>query len=136
MGQHPPGAAGAGEVTDGVDDLSHRVSAGSPGSAGGGVFQREEVIDVIPLQVREVAGVSHPCFHDDRVHEHSGRREGRFLDGLLFSFHLTTDNMLSVGFVWLGNRTGMSLMHIGSEVSPKPIIPTIAFGDEVTIHWR
>jgi hypothetical protein len=54
----------------------------------------------------------------------------------LFSFHLTTDNMLSVGFVWLGNRTGMSLMHIGSEVSPKPIIPTIAFGDEVTIHWR
>ena len=83
VGQHPPGAAGAGEVTDGVDDLSHRVSAGSPGSAGGGVFQREEVIDVIPLQVREVAGVSHPCFHDDRVHEHSGRREGRFLDGLL-----------------------------------------------------
>lgn len=54
----------------------------------------------------------------------------------LFSFHLTTDNMLSVGFVWLGDRFGRSLVHIGWDSSSKPIIPKIAFGDEVTFLWR
>jgi hypothetical protein len=57
----------------------------------------------------------------------------------LFSCRLTTDNMLSVGVVWLGDKTGMAVMHMGSEVSSKPQIPEIVFGDEVTfrtIHRR
>ena len=55
----------------------------------------------------------------------------------LFSFHLNTDNILSVEFVWLGDRAGSSVMHVGLDgASPKPKIPKIPFGDEVTFLWR
>lgn len=57
MGQHPPGTAGLGQVEDGVDDLPQGVGPGPPGPA---VTVREEVLDVVPLKVGEVAGVSLP----------------------------------------------------------------------------
>jgi hypothetical protein len=53
----------------------------------------------------------------------------------LFSFHLNTDNMLSVEFVWLGDRSGIPLMHVGLDVgSPKVKIPKMTFGDEVAFR--
>lgn len=52
----------------------------------------------------------------------------------LFSFHLNSRNMLSVEFVWLGDRTGRFVMDIGSEVTPKPKLPKMRFGDEVTFR--
>ena len=60
-----------------------------------------------------------------------GDLECRINGKRIFAFPLNSDSMLSVEFVWLGDRTGISVMEIGSEVSPKPRIPKITFGDEV-----
>jgi len=49
------------------------------------------------------------------------------------SFHLNTDNLLLINFVWVGDRSGMSMMHISLDGSSPPLnTPKIEFGDEVT----
>lgn len=55
MRQHPPGAAAPGQVEHGVDDLTKGVGTGPAGRA---VPPREEVFDVLPLEIGEVAGIA------------------------------------------------------------------------------
>ena len=81
MGQHPPGATAPSQVEDGVDDLTEGVG---PGPAGAAVALREEVLDIDPLEVGQVAGISLPgrCgAHIVRVTVGPGPAEDRFLDG-------------------------------------------------------
>lgn len=52
----------------------------------------------------------------------------------LFTFNLTTENMLSVSFVWLGDKSGMALISVRSDGLPQLEIPNIAFGDEITFR--
>lgn len=55
----------------------------------------------------------------------------------VFSFHLSTGNLLSIAFVWIGDRNGTSMIHIGLDgSSPQVKIPKIKFGDEVTFGSR
>src|SRR5262249_56856997 len=85
MRQHPPGAAASGQVEDGVDDLPQRVGSWPPGPP---IALREQVLDVGPLEVGQVAGVSLPgqCgAHGDMVTGTLIPGEQRFLDGLLYS---------------------------------------------------
>ena len=70
------------DLTDGVEDLTHGVGAGPAGLSGGPVFGREEGFDVVPLGVREIAGVRLPCFHPDRLREDPGFWEDQLLYGL------------------------------------------------------
>src|ERR1700677_224289 len=59
--QHAPGAAAAGHVEKGVDDSAQFVGAWPPPFA---AFRLDEqVFDVVPLEIREVAGVVLPCIH-------------------------------------------------------------------------
>src|SRR5579875_2484926 len=58
VGQHAPGAAATSQVQYGVDDLPQRVGAGSADAA---ITLGEQVFDVVPLEVRQVTGVSLPC---------------------------------------------------------------------------
>src|SRR5262249_23587308 len=83
VGQHPPGTAGAGEVEDGVDDLLARVSAVPSGPAGGLPLRGKEVLDVVPLQVGQITGVSLSRAHMFMIGEPWAAREGQFLDGHL-----------------------------------------------------
>jgi len=53
-----------------------------------------------------------------------------------FSLRLTTENMFSFGMIWLGDRAGKAVMHIGAEVTPKPVIRRFKFGDEMAFHFR
>ena len=82
MREHPPTAAAAGEIEDGVDDLAQGIRAGPPGAA---VAAREQVLDVIPLQVGQVAGIAlaGECgAHNERVTAWPVTAKDRFLDGL------------------------------------------------------
>lgn len=80
VGQHPPGAPAPRQVEDGVDHLPQRVLPGPPGRA---VALREQVADVVPLEVGQVARVSLPCIgtQADRVPTARNPAEGHFLDG-------------------------------------------------------
>jgi hypothetical protein len=60
VGQHPPRAAAPGQVEGGVDDLPQGVLAGASPLAG---RPGEQVFDVVPLQVRQVAGVTLSVVH-------------------------------------------------------------------------
>src|SRR5690348_7484044 len=53
VGQHAPSAAATRQVQHGSDDLAHGIGAWSAGSA---VALREQVLDVVPLEVRQVTG--------------------------------------------------------------------------------
>ena len=84
MGKHSPGATGAGQVKDGIHDVPEGVCAGPTGARAGLVAAGEQVADVVPLKIGEVAGVSRPCgCHAGRVTFPPSWREGRFLDGLI-----------------------------------------------------
>lgn len=49
------------------------------------------------------------------------------------SVRLKSNNLFSAGFVWLDDRNGRSVMHIGlGGSSPAIKVPKINFGDEVT----
>lgn len=53
----------------------------------------------------------------------------------LFSFHLSTENMLNVDFVWIGDKTGMCMLHLFLDgASTKSRIPKMKFGDEATFR--
>src|SRR6516162_4051668 len=91
VGEHPPGAAAAGQVEGGVDDLAQGVGAGP---AGAGARLGEQVFDVDPLQVGQIAGVTHPCFHAGSLPARRTRREGRFLDALLLAGALAVAHYL------------------------------------------
>jgi hypothetical protein len=41
------------------------------------------VLDVAPLDVREITRVALPCVHADKAHRRPKRRKDHFLDGLL-----------------------------------------------------
>ena len=60
--QHSPSTPGAGDVEDGVEDLSH-VGRAWPTARFGGRNQR---LDPLPLRIGQIGGVSLPC-HDDGV---------------------------------------------------------------------
>jgi hypothetical protein len=65
-----------------------------------------------------------------------GDLECHINDKRLFSYHLNTDNMMSVEFLWLGDRNGRSLIRVDLYASDSPRdsdIPTVRFGDTVTI---
>ena len=82
MRQHPPGAPAPGQVEDGVDDLPQGIAARSPVAT---VALREEVLDVVPLEVGQVAGISLPrqCgAHHQKVTAIPVPAEDEFLDGL------------------------------------------------------
>src|SRR5262249_5953238 len=81
--QRPPGTAAAGQVEDGVDDLTPGVSAVPPRLAGRLPLRREQVLDVVPLEVRQVTRISLSSAHTSRVGDDSAGWEGRFLDGHL-----------------------------------------------------
>src|SRR5262249_42367341 len=83
VGQHPPGAAASGQVEDGVDDLTAGVSAVPPRLAGRLPFGREQMLDVVPLEVGQVARIRLSGAHNSKVGGDSAVREGRFLDGHL-----------------------------------------------------
>lgn len=81
MRQHPPGAAATGHGHEGVDDLAEGVC---PGPTGRAIPSGEEVLNVLPLEIGQVAGITRA---DGRgVHnERSTARmmpKTRFLDGL------------------------------------------------------
>src|SRR5262249_25963932 len=59
--QHPPGTAAAGQVAHGVDDLPPGVGAAASGLAFGPPLRREQVLDVVPLDVGQITGVSLWC---------------------------------------------------------------------------
>lgn len=80
MGQHPPGAAAAGQVEDGVDDFADRVLTG-PAALGSIAFGEPEG-NIVPLEVGEVAGIARPCVHAASVTDVTTTEEGQFLDGL------------------------------------------------------
>src|SRR3954447_4271273 len=56
--QHPPGAATFGQVEQGVDHFAAGVGAAASGLAFGLPLRREQVLDVLPLNLGQVAGVS------------------------------------------------------------------------------
>src|SRR5262245_20179475 len=79
--QHPPGAARAGQVEQGVDDLPAGVGAASSGLAGGPPLRREEVLDVLPLHVGQVARVTLSGAHTPIVGTAPATGKDPFLDG-------------------------------------------------------
>src|SRR5262249_19764285 len=68
----------AGQVEDGVDDLTPGVSAVPPRLAGRLPLRREQVLDVVPLEVRQVTRISLSSAHTSRVGDDSAGWEGRF----------------------------------------------------------
>ena len=58
MGQHTPGAAAPRQVEYRIDDLTHGVGAWSSPAA---VALGEQVLDIVPLEVRQVTRVTLPC---------------------------------------------------------------------------
>src|SRR5262249_7380808 len=72
--------AAPGQIEDGVDDLTHRIGARPSGLS---VAMRKQVLDVRPLNIREITGIPLPCFHARKVTERPSRRQGDFLDGPL-----------------------------------------------------
>jgi hypothetical protein len=81
MWEHPPGTARAGEIEDGVDDLLAWVSAVSSGPAGGLPLRREQVLDIVPLEVGQITGVSLSGAHIFMIGAPGTAREDQFLDG-------------------------------------------------------
>src|SRR5205823_1687080 len=81
VGQHAPGTAGAGQVKGSVDDLPAGVGAVPPWPARGLPLRREQVFDVVPLDVGQVAGVALASTHTSSVGEAPAAGEGQFLDG-------------------------------------------------------
>src|SRR5271165_543401 len=79
MGQHPPGATAAGQVADGVDDVAQGVGAWPSTLA---LALREEVLNVVPLQIGKITGITLPCIHGHKVNDLTAPREDQFLDGL------------------------------------------------------
>jgi hypothetical protein len=78
--QHPPGTPATGQIQDGVHDLPYRIR---PGPADGASGLREQVLDVVPLEVRQVARVSLPCrgAHAKTVTSARIPAKAHFLDG-------------------------------------------------------
>src|SRR5262249_53153395 len=75
--EHPPGTAGAGQVAEGIDDLAAGVGAVPAGPSGGLPLRREQVFDVVPLDGRQVAGVSRSGTHAFSVGDAPATGEGR-----------------------------------------------------------
>jgi hypothetical protein len=113
------------------------------------------VADTISFVATEVQEISEPpwslaTYDRDRVRKtkptmkltKGAKRHHGNIGNLLFqikrkeicSFPLNTDNLLLVTFVWLGDSSGQSLIHIGLDGSvPEVKIPKIRFGDKVTL---
>lgn len=66
--QHAPRTATAQDIQDAVDEFAVVILAGPPAWPG----LREQMFDVVPLQVREIAGIRLPC-HARRL---TNRRKG------------------------------------------------------------
>src|SRR5207245_911331 len=81
--QAPPLAPGPGQVEDRIDDVLAVVDPGPTGSPRRPVAVREEVVDVGPLEVRQVTRVGLPCAHAKRINSTPGHWKAQFLDGLL-----------------------------------------------------
>src|SRR5579859_2546945 len=79
--QHAPGTAAAGQVEQGIHDVAQVVGAGPAALAALGPV--EQVLDVVPLEVGEVAGIVLPCVHAPDANGAAARRQARFLDALL-----------------------------------------------------
>ena len=75
------GAAATGHIKQGIDDLPPFVLATSAGVTTFGLL--EQMFDVVPLQVREIAGVVLPCVHVSNAIQAAAQRKARFLDDLL-----------------------------------------------------
>jgi hypothetical protein len=61
MRQHSPRAAAAGQIEQSIEDVAQLIGTGSSALATFGFV--EQVFDVMPLEIRQVAGVSLPCVH-------------------------------------------------------------------------
>ena len=78
VGQQPPGTAGAAEVEDSRDQVAVAILAG----AAAGFGCRHQVLDVVPLQVRQVGWVGLPC-HAQYLNRPQRERKEGFLNTLL-----------------------------------------------------
>src|SRR5579875_691617 len=56
--QHAPGTVAPRQVEYRIDDLAHRVSAWLAPAA---VALGEQLLEVVPLEVHQVTGISFPC---------------------------------------------------------------------------
>src|SRR5438552_1123375 len=78
--QAPPLAPGPGQVEDRIDDVLAVVDPGPTGSPRRPVAVREEVVDVGPLEVRQVTRVGLPCAHAKRINSTPGHWQAQLLD--------------------------------------------------------
>src|SRR5262249_54044888 len=76
MRQHPPGTTGTAQITDGVDDLPAGVGAGPTRPAWPLPLRREEVFDVVPLQVGQVTRIALSGVHTFIVADPSPHLKG------------------------------------------------------------
>lgn len=64
-----------------------------------------------------------------------GRLEFEVNEKPVASAKLTTENIVSVNFLWIDGKGGYSLVHLGfGEPAPRRRIPKIRFGDEIAIR--
>src|SRR5262249_36666835 len=76
MWQHPPSTTAASHVKQGVDDVAQVITSGPPTRAT--PWRTKQMLNVIPLNVREVAGISLPCAHAVKVKRSSAGAKPNF----------------------------------------------------------